>query len=206
MFLIGRQSAAKLPLDGLDFQQRQSALAVLPADQRGPLVGQRCLERFERCRLALGHLFDDLGRNEEISRQAAAELRLQRGPQRARRDQRQVEQPGFGRVEILAGLMEPIERRLEMPPRRFNIALEGFIGCLERRGLQRSLVEVAHVAELPRQQFNLQVTEAQGEKVGRQIGVDVRPVRVEAFQGGGQHVVAVRQVPQHACPGRLGLR
>ncbi len=117
VFLIGRQSAAKLQLDGLDFQQRQSAFAVLPADQRRPLVGQRLLEHVERGRLAPGHLFDDLGRNEQISRQPAAQLRLQRGPQRARRDQRQVEQPGFGGIEILAGFVEPIEGRLEMAAR-----------------------------------------------------------------------------------------
>ena len=46
-------------------------------------------------------------------------------PQRARGHQRQVEQPGFDGVEILAGLVQPIEGRLEVLPRGGRVARRG---------------------------------------------------------------------------------
>ena len=92
-----------------------------------------------------------------------------------------------------------------MPTRGFKITFEGFVGRRQRRGLKRCLVKVAHVTQFARQQLDLKVAEPQGEKVGRQVRVDVRFPLVESFQGGGQHVVSTRQIPQHACPGRFGL-
>ena len=83
VFGVSCESAAKLPLDGLDVQERQAALAVFSADQAGPLVGQGLLKRGERGRLAAGHLFDDLGRQEQVSRRPAGQFGLQRFSQRA---------------------------------------------------------------------------------------------------------------------------
>ena len=105
--------------------------------------------------------------------------------------QRQVQQPGLDGVEILAGLVQPVEGRLEMPARGRRIAPQGLVGRRQRGRLQRRLVQVAHVPQLARQQFDLEVAEAQGQEIGRQIGIDRRPIRAEPFQGGGHHLVAV---------------
>ena len=174
VFLIGGQSAAKVQADGLGAKQRQRGLGELAAHQRGRAVGQCLLQPVERFRLAAGQFGDDLAGSQEVARLPAGQIRPQPVAQGGRGQQGQVQQPSRDGVVILMGLVQPVEGRLQMLAGGRGVAAEGFAGRRHCGRLQRTFVQVAHVAELASQQFDLEVAIAQGEKIGRQIGIETR--------------------------------
>jgi len=65
-------------------------------------------------------------------------------------------------------------------------------------------VQVAHVAELAREQLDFEVGEPQGEEIGRHGAFPQRGRLGKAFQGSGQDLLAALQLADEPGPGALG--
>ena len=121
-------------------------------------------------------------------------------------DQAQVDEVTVDRVEPFAGLVQRLEAALEVRSSRLGIVGDHRFGGHHRLALQEHLVEVAEVVHVPSQQFHLQVTAAQGQEVGGEIGVQCCGFLVfaEQRQRGGDHFVAIGEIGDHTAAGLPG--
>ena len=101
--------------------------------------------------------------------------------------------------------MEEVEGRLEVAAGRFRLAANGLLGGSEQMRLQARLVQMAHVADLSREQLDRQAAEPQGEEIGGQRAVDRCGGGAQRVQGGGDHLPARGQAAEDVGPCRLGL-
>ena len=118
-------------------------------------------------------------------------------PERTRRDQRQVQQPSLGRIEILPCLMQPVEGRLKLLACGRHVCLAeplrlpptGPSSTHSRRGCSCSGACGSAISTRKWQNPRARKSAA---KAGSHRG---RVAVIEPLEGRGQHLVAAVQVP-----------
>ena len=70
-------------------------------------------------------------------------------------------------IEVLAGLGKPVERGAKLLPGARLVPLDEAVNSVPGVAPEPVRVEVAHVPQLPGEQLDLEMAEAQGEEIGR---------------------------------------
>ena len=201
---VGVPPAAQLEANRLRGQERQFPLRVFPADDRDLAPVDGLSQRGQRGGFPPGHRLDRLAGDEQAQWPPGGQLVPQRLAQRRRGHQGQIEQLGLGRIGVFTRAVEEVEGRLERLAGGFGVAPAGGLGRGQRVRLEARLVQTAHVAMPSRQQFDQEMADAQGEKIGRKRRLGSRPLGQEV-QRGGDDLSAARKVANQPGPGVLGL-
>ena len=205
VLLVRIHSGAQVMQDRLGRKQRQRPLGGFPADDRRGVSFQLRFQQFQCLRFPPRHLFDHFARDQQVVRCVAGQFVPQRLPQSRPRHQRQVEQTSFDRVEVLTGLVQQIEGRLESLARRVAVSGQCVLGRGKYLRLKRFFIEIAHIAQLASEHFNQEMGESQCEEIGDQVRLDAGWAFVELLQRQGDHLLAMLHVANDTRTRTLGL-
>ncbi len=164
-------ASAELGQAGFRAEEWRLQFGKFSPGQRDPPLLDRPPQGGERFRGISSHRFQGFARQDEIRGGGMGDLVAERRANRRRCDECQIEKVCFDGIEILASFREEVKGAGQLRGGGLAVALEPFFGRRKRVSAEGDFVEVAHIAELSREQFDNQMAIAKRQEIAGQLRI-----------------------------------